>query len=59
MDLQKTDETVSLETTKAFTSLKTKQSVFNLNDKFTYLTLTLDFCDLGLAVLNESPLPLG
>ena len=38
------------------TALKTKEVVFNWSDKFTYLKLTVDFCDLGLVILNESHL---
>lgn len=40
----------------AFTTLKTKQVVFNLSDKFTYLKLAIDFCDFGLIILNENHL---
>lgn len=54
---QNMDWPVSLEMVMAFTTLKTKQVVFNLSDKFPYLKLTIDFCDFGLIILNESHLP--
>lgn len=38
------------------TTLKTKEVDFNWSGKYTYLKLTVDFCDLGLVILNESHL---